>query len=123
MSFLHPATGRYIEHTRYNADWETPHQWKRYTVQYSLMGLQGLGLPELSLEKEREIFRSPGLYATEERPGIPKHDKWRRMTFMLNPDGCMLLGHSNSVVCIRHPDSNRSTFFTSGLCVCRCVCH
>ena len=41
---------------------------------------------------------------------------------MLNPDGCMLLGHSNSVVCIRHPDSNRSTFFTSGLCVGVCVC-
>ena len=34
---------------------------------------------------------------------------------MLKPDGCMPLGHSNSVVCIRHPDSKSNTFFTSGL--------
>ena len=39
-------------------------------------------------------------------------------TFIENPEGCMFLGHSKSVVCIRTPDSNKSITFRSGLCVC-----
>ena len=36
-------------------------------------------------------------------------------TFIEKPEGCICLGQSKSVVCIRQPDSNRSIIFSSDL--------